>query len=242
MGSAATPFTGSGASGAPPEARPLAILVVRENEVDAEALAAFLATRTPAEATWTTPPLQEFHADIVLVSWQCCCRDGLLHRLSALAARVSFYGIEEKAAAVVACLESGVVACATASCAGDELVDVLRRVGRHGYALSDASARLLAQSFGERWIADRQPRLTARERETLALLAQGRCNKEIAAALSIRLPTVKNHLRSASEKLGVHSRTEAVALLGGSPLAELAPSTGKGVAPKHSTQVLVRRD
>ena len=54
--------------------------------------------------------------------------------------------------------------------------------------------------------------LTAREREILNLLARGRSNREIAEELLITNKTVKNHLSRIYEKIGVHSRAEAIAL------------------------------
>lgn len=56
------------------------------------------------------------------------------------------------------------------------------------------------------------PALTAREREVLALLAEGASNKAIARALSISVHTVKFHVASLSEKLGASGRLEAVAI------------------------------
>ena len=53
--------------------------------------------------------------------------------------------------------------------------------------------------------------LTNREREILALLAEGLGNKQIAARLGISTNTVKTHLELVFEKLGVSSRAEAVA-------------------------------
>jgi len=54
--------------------------------------------------------------------------------------------------------------------------------------------------------------LTAREREVLNLLARGNSNREIAEELVITNKTVKNHLSRIYEKIGVHSRAEAIAL------------------------------
>ena len=51
--------------------------------------------------------------------------------------------------------------------------------------------------------------LTDREREVLRGLAIGRTNKEIARSLGIALTTVKSHVRSILDKLGVDSRTQA---------------------------------
>jgi DNA-binding NarL/FixJ family response regulator len=53
--------------------------------------------------------------------------------------------------------------------------------------------------------------LTRREREVLKLVAQGLSNKEIAKALVITTNTVKRHLKSIFEKLGVHTRAAAAA-------------------------------
>lgn len=53
--------------------------------------------------------------------------------------------------------------------------------------------------------------LTNREREILALLADGLGNKQIAVRLGISTNTVKTHLELLFEKIGVSSRAEAVA-------------------------------
>lgn len=52
--------------------------------------------------------------------------------------------------------------------------------------------------------------LTGREREILTCLAQGKSGPEIAAQLNIAPLTVRTHIRNLMEKLGVHSRLEAV--------------------------------
>jgi DNA-binding CsgD family transcriptional regulator len=66
-------------------------------------------------------------------------------------------------------------------------------------------------------------RVTAREKEVLALLARGDRNNEIADELTIALATVKRHLSNLYRKLQVDNRTQAVwrawtlGLLGGLP-------------------------
>jgi DNA-binding NarL/FixJ family response regulator len=60
--------------------------------------------------------------------------------------------------------------------------------------------------------ADLVETLTAREREVLQMLAQGRGNKEIAARMKISEHTVKFHVASILGKLGASTRTEAVSV------------------------------
>lgn len=52
--------------------------------------------------------------------------------------------------------------------------------------------------------------LSAREREVVQLLAEGRCNKEVASALGISVHTAESHRASIMRKLGLHSITELV--------------------------------
>jgi DNA-binding CsgD family transcriptional regulator len=57
------------------------------------------------------------------------------------------------------------------------------------------------------------PRLTAREREILALVAEGRTNADIAERLWVSPGTVRKHLDNVYAKLGVHTRTAAAAFV-----------------------------
>jgi DNA-binding CsgD family transcriptional regulator len=66
------------------------------------------------------------------------------------------------------------------------------------------------------------PRLTARERDVLLLVSDGKSNAEIAAALFLSEATVKSHLRSILSKLSLKSRTEIVAYAWKTGLVQLA--------------------
>jgi DNA-binding NarL/FixJ family response regulator len=58
-----------------------------------------------------------------------------------------------------------------------------------------------------------EPRLSPREKQVLGMVVMGFTNGEIAGRLFIAETTVKSHLSSAFEKLGVRSRSEATALI-----------------------------
>jgi DNA-binding NarL/FixJ family response regulator len=74
----------------------------------------------------------------------------------------------------------------------------------------DRLNRFLAQNLAGHADVD-FGRLTARERDVLALVAQGRDNNGIASALQISEKTVRNHVSAIFAKLNIGSRAEAVA-------------------------------
>ena len=69
-----------------------------------------------------------------------------------------------------------------------------------------------------------QPKLTGREEEVLQLLAEGFAQGEIAEKLTISSKTVATHIQHILDKLGVHSRAEAVAVAHRSGLFRHAPT------------------
>ena len=72
--------------------------------------------------------------------------------------------------------------------------------------LAEDYVRLLKQKGGE----DSYDLLTAREREILQLLAEGKTNKEVATLLSLSLYTVETHRSRILQKLNLHSSAELV--------------------------------
>jgi DNA-binding NarL/FixJ family response regulator len=54
-------------------------------------------------------------------------------------------------------------------------------------------------------------RMTQREREVIALIAEGMSNKEIAQRLNIATDTVKSHVRNIMDKLALHTRLQIAA-------------------------------
>jgi two-component system, NarL family, response regulator len=87
----------------------------------------------------------------------------------------------------------------------EELVAAVRQIHEGGRYLPQAVASRLA----DRLI---RPSLTPRELDVLRLVSRGRTNKEMASAMFISEETVKTHMKSLFQKLGVHDRAEAVSV------------------------------
>jgi len=82
-----------------------------------------------------------------------------------------------------------------------EFLDALRRVAAGGTALDpEVVAQLLVRRGG----GDPLDALTQRERDVLALMAEGRSNAEIAASLVITESAVSKHINSIFAKLGLY--------------------------------------
>lgn len=121
--------------------------------------------------------------------------------------------------------------------ADDELVRAAVLIGAHGYLLKEIDAVSLIRSIkrvaaGESlvdpalrsgvldWVMrnvppasePELPPLTPQEQRIVALVADGKTNKEIAAAMDLSPRTVKNYLHHVFEKLGIERRSQAAAL------------------------------
>jgi len=122
------------------------------------------------------------------------------------------------------------------SVADDALVDEAIRAGAHGYLLKEVNGRGLIQAILDvaagKSILD--PAVTARvmrmlktgtpaqhdvlatlsvqERRVLALIAEGRTNKEVGNELGLAEKTVKNYLSNVFDKLHVTRRAQAAAI------------------------------
>ena len=97
----------------------------------------------------------------------------------------------------------------------DHLVLAIDNVAGGGAAISPVMAGKLfdvARQFflHQDLVGARKPSLTAREIEVLEMVADGKTSREIGDLLFISENTVKNHIRNILDKLGLHSRNEAV--------------------------------
>ncbi len=126
-------------------------------------------------------------------------------RRECLGARVIILSNYTGADEIHAALQGGAASYLPKTVGQPELLKAIRLVAAgRTYVPPEIAARL----------AERLPcdELTAREHEVLALVVAGASNTQIARSLGIAGGTVKNHISSIFEKLGVTLRTEAVAV------------------------------
>jgi DNA-binding NarL/FixJ family response regulator len=98
-----------------------------------------------------------------------------------------------------------------------DLIAAIRAAAAGDALLAPSVTRRLIEAFARRPpeaspSPARLASLTARERDVLLLLARGRSNAEIAAALFVSEATVKTHVGNVLAKLGLRDRVQAVIL------------------------------
>lgn len=116
---------------------------------------------------------------------------------------LSGYGYEDQVGAALRAGASGYV---LKSSSADELVFAIQAVHQSNTYLSESLAecaelQTYLSAAGAR--GDREPSISAREREVLQLVAEGHTNQSIADRLVISIKTVEAHKEHISQKLGV---------------------------------------
>lgn len=109
---------------------------------------------------------------------------------------------------VLAMLEVGAVGYVLKSAATDELVKAIRAARRNEKYLSPKITRAVVDSYVGRHFpteASAHSLLTAREREVLQLIAEGKTSKQIASLLYLSVKTVETHRHQMMQKLDLHN-------------------------------------
>ena len=95
-----------------------------------------------------------------------------------------------------------------------DLIQAIRSVHEGKAFFSPEISRMLVDDYIReirmRGVDDSYELLTAREREILQLLAEGKSNKDIANLLNLSLYTVETHRRNLQDKLNLHSVAELI--------------------------------
>jgi DNA-binding NarL/FixJ family response regulator len=107
---------------------------------------------------------------------------------------------------ILAAIDAGAVGYLLKDTEPDDLIRGLHAAARGESPLAPKAAQALVSA---RAAQQTDPELTPREREVLALLADGLPNKLIARRLDISEKTVKAHLTNIFQRIGVSDRTQA---------------------------------
>ncbi len=201
--------------------QPVSVLIVDDHPVVRQGLRVLLEVQDGIEVAGeagdgaTAVKLAAEHApDVILLDLKLPGMDGIavLGELEARAikARVLVLTSVTEPAAVSLAIRSGAAGVIYKDVDPDALVRAIRSVHAGHLLLAPEAAGTLMRP-GARAPAGLDA-LTAREREGLAELAEGRSNREIARALGVSEKTVKAHVSSVLAKLGVQDRTQAALL------------------------------
>ena len=201
---------------------PIRILLADDHPVVRDGLAAILGTQpdfavvgqagTGAEAVLLAAQLRP---DVILLDLEMPGMDGVeaLRRIRAARAeaQVIVFTAFDADERILGAVQAGAKGYLLKGAPRDELFKAVRVVGEGGSLLQPVVASKLLQHISSRDQIIVET-LTDREMEVLQWLAQGKSNKEIAAALVISERTVKFHVSSILGKLGAGNRTEAVTI------------------------------
>jgi DNA-binding NarL/FixJ family response regulator len=200
--------------------KPLRVLVAGRHPVVRAGLRGLLAEAQSVEVVGEANPAddlvalsRELTADVILLEWT----DAGLGRQSASAAApeipILLLGDPEDRGGLDGLLALGARGFLLQDASSPEVAEAALAVAQ-GLVVVDAA--LAPSALSPRSLTppddDSVDPLTEREREVLALMAQGLPNKTIALRLGISEHTVKSHVGSVLAKLGAASRTEAVTI------------------------------
>lgn len=135
-----------------------------------------------------------------------------------LPTRVLVLGDEDDQNGLQAAVEAGADGYLTRSCGVADVLAAIRRVHAGEASIPPGMLGSLLRSLIQRRreedaVVARFAKLSRREREVLSLLVEGYDQQDIAASLFLSKHTARTHIQNVLEKLAVHSRLEAVALV-----------------------------
>jgi len=211
----------NGAATSPPT-RPIRVLIIDDHEVLASSLALVLDAEEDITTAGVATTLEQARAmidsvqpDVLLLDHRMPDGDGVAAIPSLQALRPSLGVVVLTASSadhvLMAAIEAGASGFLSKTRSLDEVTAAVRAAAAGESVISpEMLARLLPRfGRGKPHTADER---TEREREVLALVAEGLSNAAIAERLVVSVHTVRNHIASLSAKLGAHSKLEALSI------------------------------
>jgi DNA-binding NarL/FixJ family response regulator len=203
-------------------ARPIRVLIVDDHDVLASSLAMVLAAEPDITAVGVATTLEQAeamigsaHPDVLLLDHRMPDGDGVaaIPRLRALRPSIGIVVLTASSAdhVLLAAIEAGASGFLSKTRSLDEVTAAVRAAAAGESVISPEMLARLLPRFG-RSSPHSVDELTEREREVLALVAEGLSNAAIAERLTVSVHTVRNHIASLSGKLGAHSKLEALSI------------------------------
>jgi DNA-binding NarL/FixJ family response regulator len=205
------------------EDEPLRIVVADDHPVYRDGLALLLGSvpgvevvGTAADGAAAVEVVREHLPDVVVMDVQMPVLDGIeaTRRIAADAPSVGVVVLtmSEDDGTVFAAVRAGARGYLLKGADQEEVVRAITTVASGGAVFGAALARRIAEFFtaGPAGPETAFPQLTAREREVLDLVAAGRSNPQIAAALYLSPKTVRNVVSNVLTKLQVTDRAQAI--------------------------------
>jgi len=106
-------------------------------------------------------------------------------------------------------LEAGVKGYVLKNQVANDLIQAIRQVGRGEFYLSPGISRAVMEAFRNKSDRPADP-LTARERQVLQLIAEGKSTKDTASVLGISVKTAESHRMRLMQKLDIHETASLV--------------------------------
>lgn len=161
---------------------------------------------------------QETHPDVIVLDIAMPRLNGIdvASRVRALEAppKVIILSMHADESYILRALAAGAQAYLLKDSTDEDLWPAIRAVMSGMPFVSAAVSAVLVEDYvrhlQSRGLTDTFHLLTAREREVLQLLAEGRSNKEVAALLDVGLSTVETHRANLMQKLNLHNTAEIV--------------------------------
>ncbi len=202
---------------------PVRVLVADDHPIFRDGLAVLLASvdgidvvGTAADGAEAVAAATRLLPDVVVMDVQMPRLNGVeaTRRLAADAPSVGILVLtmSEDDGTVFAAVRAGARGYLVKGAEQQEIVRAITTVASGGAVFGATLAQRIADFFaaGPPAPTEAFPQLTAREREILGLLAAGRSNQQIAAALFLSPKTVRNNVSNVFAKLQVADRAEAI--------------------------------
>jgi NarL family two-component system response regulator LiaR len=218
---------------------PIRTLIVDDHPVERYGVKAILESEPDIVVVGERPDVErigealvELSPDVVLLDLELGNSSGVtsLQKLRDAApnVRVIVYTSHSEEEYIIRAAELGVDGYLLKGSPKEEIVNAVRSVHEGGTAIESTVAAKLMRHMKKASKATSEPAVSSskREKQVLALLAEGSTNREIGEALFISESTVKFHVHAILNKLDATNRTEAVSLAARLGVISLAGGEG----------------